>query len=149
MLLSDAIAAYVAERAQTGEITPVTAEQFGWRLRLLARCHPALHIGDLTRAHVVDWQRTTGAQRPATRRGYLSTLKTFCAWAVDQGIIDRRDPNRPAASGPRRTVQVAAFVGRETGPPRAGPARRAGPADRRPHAPSGVAVRRGRPPGLL
>ena len=64
-----------------------TAEQFGWRLRLLARCHPALHVGDLTRAHVVDWQRTTGAQRPATRRGYLSTLKTFCAWAVDQGLL--------------------------------------------------------------
>ena len=87
MLLCDAIATYADERQARGEISAATAVQFAWRLRLLAQTHPGLEVADLTRQHVLDWQCTVGAQKAATRRGYLSTLKTFCAWAVDTGLL--------------------------------------------------------------
>ena len=87
MLLCDAIAAYADERQARGEISAASARQFAWRLRLLARAHPGLEVADLTRQHVLEWQCTVGAQKAATRRGYLSTLKTFCAWAVDTGLL--------------------------------------------------------------
>lgn len=88
MLLCDAIAAYAADRHARGEINADTARQFAWRLQLLARTQPGLDVADLSRGHVLEWQRTVGDQRAATRRGYLSTLKTFCAWAVDAGLLD-------------------------------------------------------------
>ena len=87
MLLTDAIAAYVAERADCGEVSPDTARQLAWRLAGVARACPGLEVGDLTRGHVVDWQRTIGTWRAATRRGHLSTLKVFCAWAVEGGLL--------------------------------------------------------------
>ena len=87
MLLADAIAAYAADRQSRGEIAAATARQFAWRLKLLARTHLDLEVADLTRQHVLEWQATVGDQRAATRRGYLSTLKTFCAWAVDNGLL--------------------------------------------------------------
>ena len=40
---------------------------------------------------MLAWQATVGDQKPATRRGYLSTLKTFCGWAVDTGLL-QQDP---------------------------------------------------------
>jgi len=117
VLLTDAITAYVTERAATGEIKAATAEQLAWRLGLLARTHPGLAVEDLTRAHVLDWQRTTGAQRPATRRGYLSTLKVFCAWAVDQGLLPvdpttrlakvRDERGKPRHLSPGRIARLA------------------------------------------
>ena len=87
MLLCDAIVAYAADRQARGEISAASARQFAWRLHLLARAHPGLEVADLTRDHVLEWQRTVGDQRAATRRGYLSTVRTFCAWAVDSGLL--------------------------------------------------------------
>ena len=88
MLLSDAIAAYTADRRDRGEISPASARQLGWRLSLLTGCHPDLEVGDLSRAHVLEWQRTVGDQKAATRRGYLSAVKVFCGWALDNGLIE-------------------------------------------------------------
>jgi site-specific recombinase XerD len=108
MLLTDAIAAYVAERADCGEITAGTAAQLAWRLTRLAAAHPGLPVDQLTRQHITDWQRTTGWQRPATRRGYQSTLKVFCAWAVDGGLLEVDPTVRLARlrddAGPPRTL---------------------------------------------
>jgi integrase/recombinase XerC len=87
MLLCDAIAAYAADRRSRGEINAATARQLAWRLKLLARTHPGLEVADLNRDHILAWQATVGDQKPATRRGYLSTLKTFCAWAVDNRLL--------------------------------------------------------------
>jgi integrase len=87
VLLADAVAVYVSDRQARGEINAQTAKQFAWRLRLLVAADPHLEVADLARDHVLAWQRQTGGQRPATRRGYLSTLKTFCGWAVDAGLL--------------------------------------------------------------
>ena len=91
MLLSDAVAAYVADRQERGEIGARTAGQLGWRLATLCRCRPGLDVKDLDRQVVLDWQRQTGWQRPASRRSYQSTLRVFCGWAVDAGLLDH-DP---------------------------------------------------------
>jgi site-specific recombinase XerC len=87
MLLADAVAAYVTERAELGEVTAATARQFAWRLAGLTRTCPQLEVGDLGRDHVHAWLRTLAASRPATRRGQLSTLKGFCRWAVDRELV--------------------------------------------------------------
>jgi site-specific recombinase XerC len=96
MLLTDAISTYVDDRAARGEIGARSAAQLGWRLATLARVHPGLNVADLSRGHVLDWQRATGWQRPASRRAYLSTVGVFCAWAVDEGLLDA-DPTRRLA----------------------------------------------------
>jgi integrase/recombinase XerC len=88
MLLTDAVSAYVTDRRLRGEIGARTAAQLAWRLGTLARGHPGLCVADLSRPAVLEWQRQTGWQRPASRRAYLSTLKVFCAWAVDNGLLE-------------------------------------------------------------
>jgi integrase len=87
MLLADAIAAYAADRRDRGEISGTSARQLAWRLRLLAHTWPDLEVAELERAHILAWQATVGDQAPATRRGYLSTLKTFCGWAIDNDLL--------------------------------------------------------------
>jgi integrase/recombinase XerC len=95
MLLTDAISAYVAERAARGEVNAHTAGQLAWRLGLLARCHPGLEVAELTAAQVADWQRAVGAARASSRRAYLSTLRGFCGWAAAEGLLER-DPTARA-----------------------------------------------------
>jgi site-specific recombinase XerC len=87
MLLSDAIAAYTTDRHARGEISAATARQLGWRLGLLSRACPGLDVAELSRGHILEWQRQIGWQRPATRRGYLSTVRTFCGWAIDTELL--------------------------------------------------------------
>jgi len=91
VLLSDAGEIYVADRRARGEISDTSARQLAWRLSLLARCHPSLHVEDLDRDHVLIWQRTVGNQRPATRRAYQSTFHVFCGWAVEEDLLGQ-DP---------------------------------------------------------
>ena len=106
MLLSDAVAIYVDGRAARGEVTAVTASHFRSRLAsLVAVAGP--EVAQLDRAQVAAWQASIGHQRPASRRAYLSTVKTFCRWAVVEGLLPAdptlavarvREPHRP----PRR-----------------------------------------------
>jgi integrase/recombinase XerC len=93
MLLTDAVTAYVTDRRLRGEIGARTADQFRWRLGMLARTCPDLDIRDLGRDDLRAWQRQVGAQRPASRRAYLSTVRVFVAWCQDEGYLDS-DPTR-------------------------------------------------------
>jgi site-specific recombinase XerD len=79
---------YVNDRLARGEIGEPTARQLRWRLSTLARLWPDLEISQLRREHVVAWERTIGWQRPASRRAYLSTVKTFCRWCIDEELLD-------------------------------------------------------------
>ena len=36
---------------------------------------------------MLAWQRTIGDQRASSRRIYLSSVRVFCAWAVDEGLL--------------------------------------------------------------
>jgi integrase/recombinase XerC len=105
---------YVSGRLERGEISANTARQLRWRLGTLVRSAPDLAIGDLERSHVLAWAATIGSQRPASRRAYLSTVKTFCRWALEEELIGRdptarlsavREPRRPprALSAPQMT----------------------------------------------
>ena len=87
MLLCEAVAAYVTDRRARGELLPYSARQMAWRLGTLVRCHPGLPVAALDRAAVLEWQRTVGDQRPSSRRIYLSSVRVFCAWAVDEGLL--------------------------------------------------------------
>lgn len=88
VLLGDAVAAYVADRVGRGEINAVTAAHLRSRLGMLvAACPAGLDVGDLDRGGVAAWQASVGALAPASRRAYLSTVRTFCAWCAGCGLI--------------------------------------------------------------
>jgi site-specific recombinase XerD len=79
---------YVDDRLARGEIGAKTARQLRWRLSTLTRLCPELEISELRREHIVAWERTIGWQRPASRRAYISTVRTFCRWAIDSDLLD-------------------------------------------------------------
>lgn len=79
---------YVSDRLARGEIGAATARQLRWRLSTLVRLFPELEVSALEREHVVAWARTIGWQRPASRRAYLSTVRTFVRWAIDEELLE-------------------------------------------------------------
>jgi site-specific recombinase XerC len=88
VLISEAVAAYVADRAGRGEISALTAGHLRSRLGMLVEaCPNDLDIGALDRDRVRAWQITVGALGPASRRAYLSTVRTFCAWCTQEGFM--------------------------------------------------------------
>jgi integrase len=88
-VVGDAVARYVAERAARGEVGTSTAGDLASRLGGLAACCPRL--ADLDRRAVQTWQATIGDRKATTRRSYLSTVRTFCRWAVAEGLLEH-DP---------------------------------------------------------
>jgi integrase/recombinase XerC len=106
--LSDAVETYVAGRRARGEITAGSAAELRSRLRtLVAATGPGAGVETLDRAAVAAWQATIGAHRPATRRAYLSTVRTFCRWAAAEDLL-ARDPTAAAARirEPRRATRA-------------------------------------------
>jgi integrase/recombinase XerC len=88
MLLSEAVAAYVADRRSRGEINDASAAHLRSRLGLLVvACPPDLAVTGLDRDHLRAWQATIGGLRPASRRAYLSTVRTFCRWCAECGLL--------------------------------------------------------------
>ena len=118
MLLSEAVAGYIDGRAGRGEITAVTASHFRSRLgSLVAACPP--DMADMDRATIERWQASIGHQRPASRRAYLSTVKTFCRWAIVEGhlatdptvaVARIREPRRPPRCLPAAALARLALV---------------------------------------
>jgi site-specific recombinase XerC len=114
--LCDAVEVYVNGRRGRGEITARTAVDLRCRLRgLVAAAGPGAVMEGLDRATVAAWQATIGGHRPATRRAYLSTVRTFCRWAAAEELLPR-DPTAAAARirEPRRATRAmpAASVAR-------------------------------------
>jgi integrase len=93
VLVSEAVERYVTDRRGRGEICARSAGQLRWRLGGLARTCPDLPVEALDRDHLRVWQLTIGAQRPASRRAYLSTVRVFVAWCADEGLLGA-DPTR-------------------------------------------------------
>jgi integrase/recombinase XerC len=89
MLLVDAVETYVTGRVRRRDLRADSARQIRWRLATLAAaCPPGMKVGDLDRAAVRDWQAAVAGWRPATRRAGLSAVRTFCRWALDEGLLD-------------------------------------------------------------
>ena len=93
MLVGEAVQAYVADRQASGEIGARSARQLGWRLGMLTRCCADVDIGDLDHGRLREWQRSVGGAEPASRRAYLSTVRVFVAWCLDEGLLEA-DPTR-------------------------------------------------------
>jgi site-specific recombinase XerD len=118
--LATVIDAYLWDRYGRGEINLRSTRVLADRLRLLINSFGAARpIGQLSRAAVLDWQRSVGAHAPASRRAYLSTVRTFCGWAVDNGYLVAdptarmrpvREPRRvPRALAPDQVGRLLAF----------------------------------------
>jgi excisionase family DNA binding protein len=79
---------YIRGRLARGEIGARTAIDFRTRLDALARSFGVRPLVELDRHAIEAWQEETfGPLSPAARRGYLSTVKTFCRWLVAEGLL--------------------------------------------------------------
>lgn len=101
----EAAESWVDARRQRGEIGRKSAENYLYRLGLLAAVVP--NLADLDRAGFDRWQRSVGERTPASRRAYLSTVHRFCLWLVAEGHIPV-DPSAHAARvrEPRRVPRA-------------------------------------------
>jgi integrase/recombinase XerC len=109
------IDAYVRERRQKGEVAPSTISDLRSRLHSLSVSFGARPITRFGEVAVDRWLRTIGHMRPASKRAYLSTVKTFARWMVRRGHL-RQDPTEDCARirEPRRDPRAlpAAVVAR-------------------------------------
>jgi site-specific recombinase XerC len=55
---------------------------------LSAACPPGVTVAEVDRDMVRAWQASVGSLRPASRRAYLSTVRTFCAWCADSDLME-------------------------------------------------------------
>ncbi|HSS08681.1 MAG TPA: tyrosine-type recombinase/integrase, partial [Acidimicrobiales bacterium] len=103
MLLADVVDVYVSDRYDRGEIGLRTATHLRSRLASLVKACPACWIGQVDRLVIRRWQASIGCHQAPTRRAYLSTVKTFCRWAVEwdylpadptAGVATVREPKR-------------------------------------------------------
>jgi integrase/recombinase XerC len=115
VLVGEAVKAYLADRQASGEIGARSARQLGWRLGMLTRCCGDVDIGELDHGRLREWQRSVGDAEPASRRAYLSTVRVFVAWCLDEGLLEA-DPTRRLGrvKEPRRDPRAlsAAQLGR-------------------------------------
>ena len=108
MELGQAVECYVSGRRARGELTAGSARELTCRLgSLVAAAGPGAQLEQLDRATVAAWQASVGTHRPATRRAYLSTVRTFCRWAAAEGLL-ALDPTAGAARvrEPRRATRA-------------------------------------------
>jgi integrase/recombinase XerC len=108
MDLARAVATYVEGRAARGESHGSTVKNERMRLaKLVAVCPPGLPVGGLDRGLIGRWQESVGQYRPATRRIYLSTVRSFCRWLLAEGLL-AADPTAAVArvKEPRRVPRA-------------------------------------------
>lgn len=115
--LTSHINTYISERRKRGELAPRTARNMRWHLDILDDSFGSRPIGRLTTRAVERSLERIGHLAPTTRRGYLSTVRTFCHWLVGRGTIDKNPcdgiaPIRPPRGNPRalNAEQIAAIV---------------------------------------
>lgn len=86
--LSEAIDLYIWDRYGRGELTIKSARSLMDRLKLIEAVLGAdMPVDQLNRAAVLTWQHSVSAHAQASRRAYLSTLRTFCRWTLAEGFI--------------------------------------------------------------
>lgn len=84
---------YLTARRRRGEITYDSARNLACRLATLDRSFGARPLNQLGPAAVNAWLETIGAKSAATRRAYLSTVRTFGRWLVAEGLL-KNDPTK-------------------------------------------------------
>lgn len=97
---------YLAERRRRGELTSKTAKSMRWHLDTLDRSFGDRPIERLSTRAIERSLEQIGHLAATTRRGYLSTVRTFCRWLVARDVIaanpcDSIAPIRPPRGNPR------------------------------------------------
>lgn len=105
--LTPLINTYVTGRRNRGEITVTTAADFRWTLHGLAESFGDRPIARFGPAAIDRWLESIGHHADATRRQYLSRVRTFARWMVSQGTL-RTDPTAhvPAIRQSRRSPRT-------------------------------------------
>lgn len=98
---------WLRERWVQGEINARSRTLLGARFRDLEVAHGERPIGDLDRVTMKRWRNLIGSLAPATRRGYLSTVRMFCQWLIVEGHLET-DPTAdiPPIREPRRVPRA-------------------------------------------
>lgn len=115
--LSPLVSKYLRGRVSRGEITRTSAKSIGYTLRGLSKSFGKRPLDQLGRKAIDRWLTKIGSYAPATRREYLSRVRTFCRWLVNIGRI-KADPTGhvPTIVQPRTVpvtltqAQVAALL---------------------------------------
>ena len=101
---ADLVSTYLGGRLARAEISAKSAALHRSRLTTLVAVCPA--VADLTRAGVERWLGSLELA-PASRRAYLSTVKGFTAWLVDEGHLSADPCARvPKVREPRRVPRA-------------------------------------------
>lgn len=97
------IGRYLTERQKRGELTAGSLVDLRSRLGSLSASFGNRPVNQFGPAAIDRWLETIGHMRPASRRSYLSTVKTFCRWMERKGHI-KTDPTVDTAKvrEPRR-----------------------------------------------
>jgi integrase/recombinase XerC len=109
--LDSLIDAYLRERRQRHEITPLTVRNLRSILNRFAKSFGARQVKVLGQRDVERWlEGRAGRKSPATRRSELSCVKAFCQWLVRRGYV-RKDPTAEIPS-----VKVFRYLPRALSP---------------------------------
>jgi integrase/recombinase XerD len=94
--------AYLRERMQRHEITPLTARNLRSILSRFTKSFGARPVRNLGQRDIERWLEGRAGKSPATRRSELSCVKAFCQWLVRRGYV-RKDPTAeiPSVKVPR------------------------------------------------
>lgn len=103
--LTPLIVRYTTTRRKRGEITAQTASDYRHTLALLDRSFGHRPIERLGPKAIDRWLEQIGDRAPATRREYLSRVRSFCRWLATEGHItgdptDHVEPIRQARRVP-------------------------------------------------
>lgn len=98
---------YLHGRYQRGEIGLSTVKDLRWTLNGLDESFGDRPLSTFGRAAVDRWLATIRDRSDSTRREYLSRVRGFCSWLVDEGKV-RTDPTRhvPPIRQARRAVRT-------------------------------------------
>lgn len=98
---------YLTGRRRRGEISTRTEKNMRSHLSSLERSFGRRPLDQLKRRAIERWLESVGELAPQTRRNMLGTVRSFCRWLVEEGVIDAD----PCAKVPRirrpRTVPRA------------------------------------------
>lgn len=115
--LTTHVSTYLAQRRARGEITASTAHDLRWTLGGLDRSFGDRPLSQFGPAAIDRWLESICGHAEATRREYLSRVRTFARWMVATGKL-RTDPTahvqpiRQSRRAPRTLngVQVEALL---------------------------------------
>ncbi|HWE55815.1 MAG TPA: tyrosine-type recombinase/integrase [Acidimicrobiales bacterium] len=114
-VVSQAVDLFIWDRYGRREVTLTSARHLHQRLALLVSAvGPDLPVDQLDRPRILDWQHSINSYAQASRRVYLSAVRTFCNWAVAEGYLVKdptsglakvREPRRVHRALPKASIR--------------------------------------------